>query len=113
MEFDFKLLGSNIRKRRHNAGLTQEQLAELAGCSDSHIGQIENARGRPSIVTVTAIANALNVGVDQLVYGGLKNQTDYFIQELVNLTEDFEGKDKLMVIDMVKTFIKIVIDYKK
>ena len=63
---EYKKLGANVRKYRKIAGLTQEELAEIIGCSNSHIGQIENGRGVPSLDTMVKIANALGVMIDQL-----------------------------------------------
>lgn len=112
MEFDYAALGKNIKKYRNLANLTQGQLAELVDCSDSHIGQIENARGIPSLATVAGIANALDIGVDQLIYGDLENRTDYFIQELTQLTSSFQTKDKLFAMEMVKALIQVLRDFK-
>lgn len=64
---DYKSLGENIRTYRKNAKLTQAQLAEIIGYSDSYIGQIENARTKPSLEAVVRIAKALFVTVDQLL----------------------------------------------
>ena len=64
---DYKELGRNIRKYRRIADLTQEQWAEECDCSTSHIGQIENARSKPSVEALVNIANALGVTVDQLL----------------------------------------------
>ena len=58
---DYKELGRNIRKYRRIADLTQEQLAEECDCSTSYIGQIENARSKPSVEALVNIANALGV----------------------------------------------------
>ena len=60
---EYKKLGANVRKYRKIAGLTQEELAEIIGCSNSHIGQIENGRGVPSLDMMVKIANALGVPV--------------------------------------------------
>jgi len=111
MAIDYELLGKNIRRLRIHADLTQEQLGELAGCSDRHIGKIENAQNVPSLEVAAAIADALDVGIDRLRHGNLLERTDYFIQELVSLTEDFEGKEKLMAIAMVKALVTIIKEY--
>lgn len=111
-ELDFVSLGKNIRKHRVLAGLTQSQLAEKIGCSESHIGQIENARGIPSMTTVASIANTLDVGIDQLIKGDLVNRTGYFVQELVHLTDEFSGKDKLLAIELVKALMQVLHDFK-
>lgn len=112
MELDYITLGKNIKKHRTLAGMTQEQLAVLVDRTDRHIGQIEKGKNTPSLAVTVAIANALNVGIDQLVYGDLDNRTDYFIQELVSLTEGFVGKEKLMSIEMVKALVAVLKDFK-
>ena len=111
MGFNYELLGKNIRKYRLQAEYTQEELAELAGCSDRHIGKIENAQNIPSLEMAAAIADALKVDIDRLRHGDQPERTDYFIQELVSLTEGFDGKDKLMAIAMVKSVVSIMKEY--
>lgn len=52
------LLGSNIRKHRLRLGFTQEQLAEFAGLSVSHVSDIELARtwvGADALVRIAAV----------------------------------------------------------
>lgn len=63
---DYITLGKNVRKYRLILGFSQEELAGKCDCSNSHIGQIENARGIPSLDMVVRIANSLSVTVDQL-----------------------------------------------
>jgi len=111
MELDYIAMGKNIRKHRTLAGMTQGQLAEIVGCCDRHIGQIEGGKNIPSLAVTVKIANALHVGIDQLVYGDLENRSDYFIQELVSLTEGFAAKEKLMSIEMVKSLITVLKDF--
>ena len=60
---DYVILGKNVRKFRQMKGLRQADLAEQCGCCDSHIGQIENARGVPSLDTLVKISGALGVTV--------------------------------------------------
>ena len=110
---DYIVLGNNIRKYRTSAKMTQGQLAETVGCSDKHIGQIENAKNVPSLKLVVDIANALNVGVDQLVYANLAHRTNYFLQELVSHIEGFDDKDKLTALSMVKSLVTILQEYKR
>lgn len=46
---DYITLGKNVRKYRLICGFNQEELAGKCSCSNSHIGQIENARDIPRI----------------------------------------------------------------
>ena len=111
MKADYIALGENIRRHRKMAGMTQAELAAIVECSDRHIGQIEKGKNKPSLAVIIAIANALNIGIDQLVYRDLENCTNYFVQELVLLTEDFGPKEKLLSIEMVKSIVKVIEDF--
>lgn len=68
---NYQLFGKNVRKHRLQLGMRQEDLAEKVNCSPSHIGQIEHARGIPSLEVAVNIANALHITVDQLVLDSL------------------------------------------
>ena len=54
-------LGVRIRTLRKAAGLTQEQLAEVADISVNFIGYVERGQRAPSIQTLERIAQGLNV----------------------------------------------------
>jgi transcriptional regulator with XRE-family HTH domain len=112
MDIDYMALGKNVRKHRALNGMTQGELSEIVGCTDRHIGQIELGKNIPSLACTVGIANALNVGIDQLIYGDLKNREDYFIQELVSLTEGFDARDKLLSIEMIKSLVTVLKDFK-
>ena len=106
MNVDFFELGQNIKKYRKIKGLTQEQLANATGYTDSHIGQIENAYGVPSFEAVMKIANALDVTLDQLAYGNIQNLEGYFVQELIRLTGKFSDRHKKLAIDMTVSMME-------
>lgn len=54
-----RLLGRNVRKRRVEAGLTQEQLSELSGFSQQYISDMERGLRNPTIVSLYELAQAL------------------------------------------------------
>jgi len=110
MGFNYKALGKNIKKLRNQKGMTQAELAEAIDKSDSLIGQIENARGIPSLETVADIANALEVGIDRLVYGSLKSKEDYYIKEIIRRTKDFERDDMNLVMELFLSVVQVVED---
>ncbi len=58
-------IGRAIRAARRAHGLTQEQLAELAGASTRTVREIEKGSGGSSLDTVNAVAAAvgLTIGV--------------------------------------------------
>ena len=62
------MLAENIRKLRIKKGLSQEKLARLADISNNTLIKIEMGMAKePTITTVTKIANALEVSIDELV----------------------------------------------
>lgn len=62
------LLSENIRKYRKQLGLTQQELAVKAGLPLSILAKIEQKFSiQPTIQTVTKIADALNISIDELV----------------------------------------------
>ena len=62
-----KLVGRNVKRRRQEKGLTQEQLADLSGFSQQYISGLEQGRRNPTIVTLFELATALGVGHMDLI----------------------------------------------
>ena len=59
--------GLKVKLEREKKGLSQSELAEIAGLNTNSIGKIERAEVTPNLKTVHAIANALNIPVEELV----------------------------------------------
>ena len=53
---------SALKKLRNKAGLTQRELAKLAGVSQAHIAKIERGRVDPRLSTVNKILQVLTAG---------------------------------------------------
>jgi len=56
-----------IRAARKRAGLTQAQLATMAGMRQTNISALERARRHPTEPTLLAIAQALGLSLAELV----------------------------------------------
>lgn len=67
MNQDFYIkLGKNIKKKRKELGLTQQELADKLNISLNFMGKIEVAFSKPSLDTLIEIANQLNLSVSEL-----------------------------------------------
>lgn len=66
MEDFYKFLGTNIKKRRKELKLTQQELADKLNISLNFMGKIEVAFSKPSLDTVIKIAEALDTTVSEL-----------------------------------------------
>ena len=59
---DIKLLvGKRVRELRNNIGISQEELADLAGLDRTYITSVECGKRNISIVNIEKLAKALNV----------------------------------------------------
>jgi transcriptional regulator with XRE-family HTH domain len=58
--------GRTLRKARRDRDLSQEALADEAGLSAKHVGEIERANKDPRLTTVLKIARALELRTGEL-----------------------------------------------
>lgn len=56
-------LGAELQRARKQNGLTQEQLADLAGISERTLRSIERGSGNPSIEAVLSVADVLGLRI--------------------------------------------------
>ena len=64
---DYAYIGSQIRKRRRSLNITQVQLAKAVGQSDSFIGHLERGSRKPSLETLVAVADVLDLALEPLL----------------------------------------------
>ncbi len=98
---DLKAVGRRIKAARERAGLTQEDLAERANLSTTHISCIERGVKPPKLDTFVVIANALNVSSDVLlqdVVGAVNSENASDIQLALNsLSNDDQDRVRLII----------------
>ncbi len=102
---NYKELGKNIRKYRRAAELTQEALAEKCECSSSYIGQLENARSKPSLETLVTIANILDVTVDQLLKKNYKHPEYVYLGEIAERIEKYTVAQRIQVCESLSIYL--------
>lgn len=57
------LVGARIRRRRRDRSLTLAQVAEATGLNVGYLSQVENDKASPSLETLAALAEALDVPI--------------------------------------------------
>ena len=76
---NYKALGAKIKEYRKKENITQEQLAEMADISLSHMSNVETASVSVSLPALKLIADALGVTIDELLVDSYsKKQKKYF-----------------------------------
>ena len=61
-------LGNAIRKHRICKGYSQEELAELAGITPTHMKHLESEHRKPSIEVLVNLMGILDLSFDALVF---------------------------------------------
>ena len=65
---DYPEMGEHLREARRGRNLSLRVLADRLGVSPSLISQIETGRANPSVSTLYAIADELDVSLDELLF---------------------------------------------
>ncbi len=61
-----KIVGQRIRNYRTQQDLSQEKLAELAGCHPTYIGQLERGEKNATLESIDKIASSLKISLSKL-----------------------------------------------
>lgn len=80
MELDYKAIGKRIKIARIRTNLTQESVADRIGVTPQHVSNIETGNSSVSLTTLVAIANLLNVSVDELLCDTVLKSKPVFIK---------------------------------
>ena len=103
MSIDYVIIGTRIREIRKSKNMTQAVLAELSGIEPSNISHIERAATKLSLPTLVSIANALEVTLDELVYGNLKKSEHVSIALFDDLFSDCTAEELRDLAEVLKT----------
>ena len=99
---DLKNLGSLIRSKRKELGLTQQEVSESISVSSQHYSRIENGEYIPSLQTFFKLVDVLNLDITELNISNGKNfsSTTY---EIVTLLENFSPTQQKAVLNFLQT----------
>lgn len=97
-------IGEHIKAIRGTKGIKRSELIDKSGVSASQLGRIENGEQKnPTIETLVAIATALNVSIDELVFGQ-ENESSLYLQKAI---ENLPDEKKKFVKDLIKMAVML------
>lgn len=99
---DYEKLGLKIKAVRTSKNLTQDNLAQLVDCNVSHVSNIENAHTKVSLITLLAIANALNTSIDYLLSDQYENSSLALDNEILRALKDCDNEKKQKILKMIE-----------
>ena len=89
-----------IRDKRKELSISQEKLAELVGVTTSFVGQVERGESLPSVETLFAFVQCLNLDVNSLFFGEVDSSRE--IDEICNLAKKMDVWKRLLLINQAR-----------
>ncbi len=87
-----KEIGKRIAQYREAKGYTQEKFAEIVALTPNYLSAVERGVKTPSVKTLVAIINSLEVSADEIfidvIKVGYKIQASKFANELSSLSQE-------------------------
>lgn len=102
MSIDYISIGNRIRELRKAKGWSQARLAEESEIEPSNISHIERAATKLSLPTLVSIANALNVSLDEIVYGSLVKSAHISNKIIDDILSDCTPDELKSVAEIIK-----------
>ena len=102
--------GGNLKKLRSNKALSQEDFAAMIGVHVTNLSKYERNKSIPSLEIAEKMASALDVSIDELVYGKKNEKARIYIADnellhLYNKTQSLSEDQKKTVVDLVSAFL--------
>lgn len=100
-ELDYKDIGARIKERRLRQKLNQEQLAERANLSLTHMSHIETGNTKLSLPSLHRLAWVLKTPMDTLTCDSNVLAKEVFESELLYHTQDCNETELRIIVDMI------------
>lgn len=99
---DYFEIGQRIRKARKAHGLSQEELAERAEISVTHMSHIETGNTKLSLPVLVQIAETLEVRTDDLLFGADQMTVSSSMEDIASVLERCNVQEAKIISDTVK-----------
>lgn len=96
-------IGKRIRHKRKEMGISQEQLAEMANISVTHMSHIETGGTKLSLPVIIDIANALDCGVDEFLANTIIKCEPALYREIDGILSGCTVSQLRVITELVKT----------
>lgn len=100
---DYYEIGQRIRSIRKANGMSQEQLAEQADISVTHMSHIETGNTKLSLEVFAAITQALGADADGLLFGRTDSAGIRAFEEINNMLIGCTPRELCIISDIVHT----------
>jgi len=101
MSVNFKLIGRRVREVRSERGMSQQELAARCKTSAQYLSQIENGRKQASLQVLVAVAEVLEISLNELLTGNQVNNPLEYQRDMVRLLADCSSYEKRVLFEML------------
>lgn len=98
---DYYQIGQRIRKYRKALGLSQETLAERVGISVPHMSHIETGNTKLSLPVLVALAEALEVRTDDLLFEERRRERSTVLAEIDSTLSGCSARELTFLSDLI------------
>lgn len=102
---DLQAIGARIKAAREARGLTQEDFAAALDLSRNHVSVIERGVKALKLETFVAIANALGVSADSLLFDVIDHATDSVASELLVSVSSLPREEQNRILNAIKALL--------
>lgn len=107
MRHSVVLLGKRIQNLRQGKRLSQEQLAESAGLSLKHLGELERGRGNPTLASLESLAGAFGISLAELFdFDHEQPDREILREELAKMVEGAGDEEIRRIYRVVKALVR-------
>ena len=105
----FREIGKRLKKIREDKRISQTELASTMDMLPNQYGKVENGKVLPSLKTLVKAARALEVSIDEIVYGVESPVTlsikDTELVKKMNIINELPPEDKFIALEMLDLLI--------
>ena len=98
-------LGENLKRLRKLAGLTQGELASVAGMKLGHISKLERNETDAKVSTIHKLMEALNCSANDLLHVRGEVGLSQMLERAISAAEVLPARDKATLLTVVDRFV--------
>ena len=103
---NLQAIGARIKAAREEKGITQEEFAAMLDLSRNHVSVIERGVKAPRLETFVAIANALGVSADSLLFDVIDHASEAVSSELTVAITQLPKAEQNRILNAVKALLE-------
>jgi transcriptional regulator with XRE-family HTH domain len=106
-------IGTRIKQRRKELGLTQVQIKQITGISSGNMSEIENGNKLPSTPTLISLSAILDCSIDWMLKGETSKRENIFLsdkrsEQLLKGFQELPEDDKEELIEILEIKLRKV-----